>query len=324
MDRCERTGRTPVMKCSVCRGPAGIRAPRHNAAFCDLHFREHFLRQVQRAIESRDMFREGDSILLGVSGGKDSMVAWEILTGMGLEVQALHLNHGFGPYSERSEEVVRAHAARAARPLEVRSFRGLMGVTFEQALRVSARPACSLCGTVKRYWMNRTALELGCTVAATGHNLDDEASALLGNVLHWQTGYLRSRLPALPEGEGMVRKVKPLFRVTDEETRLYAGLAGLEFVEDACPYAENVTTHYYKGLLERMEREFPNIKGAFYLGFLDRLLPGLSAEFRRAEHEMRRCPECGYRTLREGRCTVCTLKERAAGSPGKPDRAPPA
>src|SRR2546426_10139496 len=70
------------------------------------------------------------------------------------------------------------------------------------------RPTCSVCGTLKRYHFNRTAVMKGYNVLATGHNLDDEAARLLGNVLHWQEQYLEKKGPTLPgSGGGFAKKV---------------------------------------------------------------------------------------------------------------------
>ncbi len=127
-----------------------------------------------------------------------------------------------------------------------------MGAPFGEALRISRKPACSLCGSLKRYWMNRLARDMGCAAVATGHNLDDETAFLLGNVLHWQMDYIRTQSPARGEEPGLTRKIKPLYRLTDEETRLYAELEGLSFVREECPRSGGATSHLYKRFLDRL------------------------------------------------------------------------
>ena len=72
---------------------------------------------------------------------------------------------------------------------------------------------CAACGTLKRHYFDRAARDGGFDVLATGHNLDDEAAVLLGNVLHWQTEYLGRQVPVLEERPGFPRKVKPLVRL---------------------------------------------------------------------------------------------------------------
>jgi tRNA(Ile)-lysidine synthase TilS/MesJ len=70
---------------------------------------------------------------------------------------------------------------------------------------------------VKRYLMNRACVDGGYTVLATGHNLDDEASALLGNLLYWKEEYLYKKGIVLESrGTRLAKKVKPFFYVRRE------------------------------------------------------------------------------------------------------------
>ena len=84
------------MKCRVCRGKAAIKIRRHNAAFCPEHFSEHALRQVEKAIKDYEMITFEDRLLLGVSGGKDSLALWDILTRLGYTVDGVYLELGIG------------------------------------------------------------------------------------------------------------------------------------------------------------------------------------------------------------------------------------
>jgi len=54
----------------------------------------------------------------------------------------------------------------------------------------------------------------------TGHNLDDEAATLLGNTIRWKTEYIARQFPVLPPRDGMVKKVKPLYRLAERRPRL--------------------------------------------------------------------------------------------------------
>ena len=74
-------------------------------------------------------------------------------------------------------------------------------------------------------------------MVATGHNLDDEAAVLYGNVLRWDLAYLGRQLPVLPAGDGFVRKVKPLVRLSERETAAYCVLQGIDYIVEECPMA---------------------------------------------------------------------------------------
>ena len=67
------------MKCRVCRGPAVIDLPAHNANFCAEHFVVFCRSQVEKAIHEFRMLEPSDRVLVAVSGGKDSLALWDIL-----------------------------------------------------------------------------------------------------------------------------------------------------------------------------------------------------------------------------------------------------
>ena len=86
-------------KCRVCKAPAIIDLPRHNAHFCAEHFLEQCRRQVTKAIDEFDMIREGERVLVAVSGGKDSLALWDVLIDDGYQTTGLYLDLGIFDYS---------------------------------------------------------------------------------------------------------------------------------------------------------------------------------------------------------------------------------
>ena len=227
-----------LVKCRVCRGPAVIDVRRHNAGFCRDHFLHHCEEQVRRAIDSHDMLREGDRVLVAVSGGKDSLALWEILGRLGYEADGLYLGLGIGDYSDESGRYARAYAEARGRHLVEVDLAGEYGYDIPRAAQATHRAPCGACGLSKRHLFNRAALEGGYDVVATGHNLDDEAAVLLGNVLRWDAAYLGRQYPVLPESTGFVRKVKPLVRLGERESAAYCVLRGIDYQVEECPMAE--------------------------------------------------------------------------------------
>jgi uncharacterized protein (TIGR00269 family) len=220
--------------------------------------------------------------------------------------------------------VTRAFAReRGAELIEV-DLRDEYGFDIPTAGRRGSRSTCAVCGLSKRYVFNRVALDHGFDVVATGHNLDDEAATLLGNTLRWQTDYVARQFPVLPAREGLVRKVKPLHRLSELETAAYAFLRGIEYVVEECPLVGGNTQLKYKDALNHLERTSPGTKASFYLGYLDR-----GAHLFRdgtSEPELSQCHRCGQPTT--GRyCAFCRARaqvvgERLASAPGA--GAPPA
>ena len=99
-------------KCRVCKAPAIIDLPRHNAHFCAEHFLELCRRQVVKAIEKFEMLTKEDRILVAVSGGKDSLAVWDLLIDLGYRADGLYIGLGIGEYSDTSAEFARAFAAQ--------------------------------------------------------------------------------------------------------------------------------------------------------------------------------------------------------------------
>ncbi len=98
------------MKCRRCREPAVIEVRRHNAGFCRDCFVRHCAEQVRRAIEQFDMLRDGERVLVAVSGGKDSLGLWHLLRELGYDADGLYIGLGIGDYSDRSGAHARAFA----------------------------------------------------------------------------------------------------------------------------------------------------------------------------------------------------------------------
>jgi uncharacterized protein (TIGR00269 family) len=306
------------MNCVKCRSNAVIKIPRHHAAFCGSCFIGFTHDQVNRAIKSQAMFAKSDRILVAVSGGKDSLALWHILLTIGYHADALYVHLGISGYSDRSQEKVQRFADIVARPrgatLHIHKVEKEEGAGIRELAELVHRPPCSTCGTLKRYQFNRLAIEHGYDVMATGHNLDDEAARLLGNVLHWQTDYLDKQGPVLPASmEGFAKKVKPLYRLTERELAAYCILNKIEYIVDECPMAQGARTLLYKDMLNQLETESPGTKQSFYWGFLEqqsRNTPGRQTMTENDRALLHPCSACGQPTT-AALCAYCKLMAKA-------------
>lgn len=294
------------MKCRVCRGKAVIALRRHNANFCRSHFLDHVRRQVERTIDDYKMFGPDDRLVLGVSGGKDSLALWDILNGLGYRVDGVYLHLGIGEYSSESLTLSQSFAATHDLRLDVVDLTVEYGFAIPEAATASHRTPCSACGLSKRYSLNKVAADRGYDVLVMGHNLDDEAATLFSNVLGWNVEYLGRQHPVLPSTEdGLCKKVKPLIRVAERETAAYAILAGIDYEVEECPMAAGNTINRYKEWLNRLEEQSPGIKANFLFGFLERGSP----LFELSDHiSLRTCSNCGQPTTGDV-CAFCRLQQ---------------
>ncbi len=302
------------MKCTRCKAPAVLDIRRHNAAFCAGCFVHHCREQVRRAVDDYDMLTPGDRVLVAVSGGKDSLAAWDILADLGYQADGLYVGLGIGDYSQASWRSARAYADGRGLTLREVDLPGEYGFDIPTGAPAARRAPCSACGLSKRHLFNQAALDGGYDVVATGHNLDDEAAVLLGNVLRWDATYLARQYPVLPASDGFVKKVKPLVRLGEREMAAYCVVRGIDYIVEECPMAEGNRHLGYKDVLNRLEEQSPGTKTVFVAGFHDRAHARFAdvAEAERAE--LVHCRECGAPTTGDV-CAFCRLRDRASGAP---------
>ncbi|MFQ5830457.1 MAG: ATP-binding protein [Candidatus Methylomirabilia bacterium] len=295
------------MKCRKCGGRAVIELRRHNAAFCGSDFTDFFRNQVRAAIRRSRMFGKEESVLVAVSGGKDSLALWDVLIEEGYTTTGLYLDLGISDYSKESRAKCEAFASTRNVPLLVVAVEDAVGAPIPELPRLTRRPPCSACGLSKRYLTNKAAQEREFSVVATGHNLDDEAATLLGSVLHWRTDSLSRQCPVLPATHPkLVRRVKPLFRLSERETAAYAFLRRIDYIVEECPFSRGASSLLYKEILNRLEDASPGTKHNFLYGFLDRARPA----FEQAEGvELQECARCGQVTTGT-LCAFCKLADQ--------------
>ncbi len=300
------------MKCRVCREPAVIDVRRQNANYCTEHFLRMCRDQVAKAIAEFDMIERNERVLVAVSGGKDSLAVWDIMRELGYDADGFSIGLGIGEYSDESSRYARAFAEERGLTLHACDLRTEHGFDVPTAAAATRRVPCSACGLSKRHLFDDAARRHGYDVVATGHNLDDEAAVLFGNVLRWQTDYLGRQLPVLPARNGFPRKVKPLVRLGERETAAYCVLRGIDYIVEECPMAAGNKHLGYKDALNRIEAQSPGSKHDFYFGYLQRASSRFTPEVEEEKGALVPCARCGAPTTGDV-CAFCKLAERAAG-----------
>ena len=259
------------------------------------------------------MIQPGERLLVAVSGGKDSLAVWDLLLELGYEADGLYLGLGIGEYSDESGVYARDFAERAAGRWSRSTCREQYGYDIPTGSRAAKREPCSACGLSKRHLFDQAALDGGYDVFVTGHNLDDEAAVLFGNVLHWQTDYLGRQLPVLPAGDGFPRKVKPLVRLTERETAAYCVVQGIDYIVEECPHGGRQQAPRLQGGAERGRASVTGHEARLLLRVLVagvRALPGRGRG--RTGRARVAANVCGAPTPGEV-CAFCRLVERAGG-----------
>ena len=291
------------MVCKVCGQKAQVEMRSRGLALCREHYLDWFVKETERAIRRHRMLLPGERVLVAVSGGKDSLAVWDVLSRLGYEAVGLHIELGIGEYSKRSLEVTQAFARERGLELLVVDLKEAYGFGVPELARLSGRVACSACGLSKRYIINQVAVEEGFRVVATGHNLDDEAAVLFGNLLNPQEETLSRQGPVLPEKPGLAARVKPFYRFSEREGLSYTLLRGIRYLHEECPNAKGAKSLLYKEALNLVERSMPGAKLRFLDGFLEKIRPRLDVG---EEVALRECERCGYPTT-GAVCAFCRM-----------------
>ncbi|MDY6908540.1 MAG: ATP-binding protein [Thermodesulfobacteriota bacterium] len=296
-------------KCTRCRGQAVISLPSHHALFCPDCYLRFFQNAVRRAMKQSAVHPE-TPLLVAVSGGKDSLAAWSVLHEMGYRTRGLHVDLGIEGFSEASADAIERFAAPRGLAWSRYALEDLIDFSIPEIRRRTRRKICSVCGLLKRQLLNRLTVREGFGVLVTGHNLDDEAGRLLGNLVRHRTEYLEKQSPFLPSTHPRLPvKIKPLYRVEAHEIRIYCELSGIEPLQASCPLSRGATSHVFKEALAFLEMKMPGTKRDFLFTYLERNHPAKAAE---AFGTCRECGEPCYESL----CSVCNflgqLKDRDA------------
>lgn len=303
-----------AMRCKICGAEAVVRLRYANTALCREHFVEFFERRVGRTVRKFKMVEGGERIAVAVSGGKDSLAMLYALSSlaeeMGFEIVGITVDLGIerGRYSERSVEAAVRNYERLGVPYEVVRLTDY-GFTIDELARARLRPrVCSLCGSVKRYLLNKVARGLGASKLATSHNLDDFLQVVLEHYLFGRAEELAKFYPAIPPAPGMVPRIKPLVETPERDSMAYVLLKGVEYYEGECPYARGATSLDLKRALNTLERDHPGVKFSMFNVYIKNIYPLLSREYADKIGTVRACEICGEPTSARI-CLFCRIRE---------------
>lgn len=290
-----------VEKCKLCEEPSVIFISHQDRFLCKKHFVEYFENKFYKKIRQQGLLKR--KIIVAVSGGKDSQTLWWLLSRYKI-VEGLYIRLGLGEYEERVVEFLKEFAYKNSFPIKIYSFPEKFGVTVPELAKRRGQTLCSVCGKVKRYLLNRVPLEEGYDVLLTGHNLDDEVTSIMLDVLRWDLKALGKKGgDFLPKGSGFVGRAKPLAGFTDFEVELFAKIKKVPYVIEKCPHGVYTTRSDLKHLFDELEKRHPSLKRNFYKSFMmvrRHFKPFLETK------PLGKCEVCGMPT-RIKICSFCRL-----------------
>jgi tRNA 2-thiocytidine biosynthesis protein TtcA len=216
------------------------------------------LRQVGRAAVDFGMIRDGDRILLGVSGGKDSLSLLHILRHLQtyapvrFDLAVLTVDPqvpGFDP------EPLKEYYEQVGVPW----FYEQQPIMDQAKTHMDGDSFCAYCARMKRGIMYRVCRRQGYPVLALAQHLDDLAESLLMSIFHG--GQLRTMKAHYVNDDGDIRIIRPLVYARERQTADFARAAGLPVVPDSCPACFSAPTRreHMKALLAGEEQEHPHL-----------------------------------------------------------------
>lgn len=216
---------------------------------------------VGKALHRYNMISEGDRIVVGLSGGKDSLTLMHMLSErqarapVAYELTAVHVDPGFeGGFSES----LLSYCEQAGFPLRVEyTDYGLQGHSPE-----NRENPCFLCSRLRRKRLFEIADELDCNKIALGHNKDDIIETLFLNMFY--SGEISTMVPFQPFFKGRFTVIRPLALADEKLIMSFARIQKFPEFVNPCPTAGNSKRQQIKTLLNQLYRSNKKIKGNIF------------------------------------------------------------
>jgi tRNA 2-thiocytidine biosynthesis protein TtcA len=217
-------------------------------------------KKVTRAIVDHRLIEDGDRVLVGLSGGKDSWALLHILdvlrqrAPIDFSLVAVNVHSGYEGF--RHDLIA---AACAARGWECHIERTTIGAVMDDLLDDGDTP-CSLCARLRRGVLYRLATSHGATKIALGHHLDDFIETVLLNLFF--QGTLKAMPARLVSDDRRHVVIRPLVYVLEAEARAYARESALPVIGCCCSACGDLSLkrQRIKRLVSELEVEHPDIK----------------------------------------------------------------
>jgi len=243
-------------------------------------------RLAAKALVELDMTQDGDRILVGVSGGNDSLVLMHVLEALRqaapirFELFPVAVDLGFRAFDAAR---LRAYCTAQGWDLEV----AFIDAAREVTQKWTAERPCAFCSRLRRGQLYAVARRRQCNVIALGHHMDDLCVSFLMSV--FRGGGLRTMAPVCAADAGSRRLIRPLYRVPKAVIRTAAAELGLPTFA-ACDHADLMDRRgdraYLERLLDQLDGKFHNLRRAM-LRSLSNLQPDHLLD--RRHHGTARC-----------------------------------
>ena len=301
--------------CSRCGKLSVIHVRYSGQHLCARHFEDFFERRFAKEARGPSKLRRGSKVAVAISGGKDSLVLLRLMRKRfhektGISLEAIIVDEGIKGYRAEGIRIAKRECMSLGIPLHVVTFKELFGTTIDEVAKLDpATIPCTYCGVFRRAALNRKAKEIGATILALGHNLDDVAGSIMMNYVRGDMERLARMGPHEKVQPGLVPRTLPLRLLPEEEVKLYSILEGMSVLERECPYAPRAQRGQFVKLLADLEDASPGTRHAIVSGY-EGLKKALLQNY--PPRTLATCPGCGEPAM-GSRCKACEMAEALSG-----------
>ena len=299
-----------MVKCDKCQKDAVTYIRYNGSHLCQGHFSEFVEKRVKKEIRNQTNFNKVKNVAVAISGGKDSRVALSLMHSVVKErrdvtLTAITVDEGIENYRPETIKCVRELCDKLDVTLEIVSFKDHVGYTMDDISKnLGYRTPCAFCGVFRRQCMNAVARNINADIIATGHNLDDNAQAILMNFTRGDVERLARLSPHVRIQPGLIPRIHPLRQIPEKETYLYAIINEIPFSDKECPYWSAALRNEYRDIIDELESRSPGTRHSI-LSSYDAIKPLLIEKY--PQKDLGKC-KCGEPSP-SGKCMACKMLE---------------
>jgi tRNA 2-thiocytidine biosynthesis protein TtcA len=236
-----------------------------------------------KAIHRYGLMQDGDRILVGVSGGKDSLTLLRLLherrnrVPIDYELIPVHIDLGF---DAKRAEILKDFFEAQDLPYHIE----LTDIGRRANSSENRENPCFLCSWERRKRLFHLAHRLRCNKVALGHHKDDIIETLLLNIFY--SGEISTMLPLQTLFKGKITLIRPLALLEEKKIERFAREMGLPFGPSGCPSSGKTKRKEVKELIEALQKKNRRVKGNIFRALSNVKLDYTLARWRKSAENM--------------------------------------